>query len=84
MASSISVRLLSQCVIENDHSDVHIGLESSTKLQETIREFLKAPSNVFNLTNTLADRKRNLRNIATPSSADTRTKHWKVGSATEY
>ena len=85
MTSSISVRLLSQCLIKNDHSDVHVGLESSTKLQETIREFLKAPNDVFNLTNTLADRKRNLSNIATtPSSADTKTKHWKVGSATEY
>ena len=54
------------------------------KLQEKIREFLKAPNDVFDLTNT--DRiKRNLSDITTtPSSVDRKTKHSKLGSATEY
>jgi hypothetical protein len=52
-------------------------------IQEKIREFLKAPNDVFDLTNT--DRKRNLSDITTtPSSVDSKTKHFKLGSATEY
>jgi hypothetical protein len=43
------------------------------------------PGNIDQIPIKEADRKRNLSNIATtPSSADTKTKHWKVGSATEY
>jgi hypothetical protein len=68
---------------KNDHSDVHIGPDGLKKIQEKIREFLKAPNNVFDLTNT--DRKRNLSdNTTTPSSVDRKTKHSKLGSATEY
>ena len=37
---------------KNDHSGVHIGLDGSKKIQEKIREFLKAPNDVFDLTNT--------------------------------
>jgi hypothetical protein len=41
------------------------------------------PNDVFDLTNT--DRKRNLSDITTtPSSVDRKTKHSKLGSATEY
>ena len=68
---------------KNDHSGVHIGLDGSKKIQEKIREFLKAPNDVFDLTNT--ERKRNLSDITTtPSSVDRKTKHSKLGSATEY
>lgn len=68
---------------KNDRSGVHIGLQGSKKVQEKIREFLKAPNYVFDFTNT--DRKRNLSDITTtPSSADRKTKHSKIGSATEY
>ena len=68
---------------KNDHSGVHIGPDGSKKIQEKIREFLKAPNDVFDLTNT--DRKRNLSDITTtPSSVDRKTKHSKLGSATEY
>jgi hypothetical protein len=54
------------------------------RIQEKILEFLKAPNDVFDLTNT--DRiKRNLSDITTtPSSVDRKTKHSKLGSATEY
>ena len=68
---------------KNDHSGVHIGPDGSKKIQEKIREFLKAPNDVFDLTNT--DRKRNLSDITTkPSSAARKSKHSKLGSATEY
>ena len=68
---------------KNDHSGMHIGPDGSKKIQEKIREFLKAPNDVFDLTNT--DRKRNLSDITTtPSSVDRKTKHSKLGSATEY
>jgi hypothetical protein len=68
---------------KNDHNGVRIGPDGSTKIQEKIREFLKAPNAVFDLTNT--DRKRNLSDITTtPSSVDRKTKHSKVVSATEY
>jgi hypothetical protein len=53
------------------------------KNQKKILEFLKAPNDVFDFTNT--DRKRNLSDITTtPSSVDRKTKHSKLGSATEY
>jgi hypothetical protein len=37
---------------KNDHSGVHIGSDGSKKIEEKIREFLKAPNDVFDLTNT--------------------------------
>jgi hypothetical protein len=37
---------------KNDHSGVHIGLDGSKNIQEKIREFLKAPNDAFDLTNT--------------------------------
>jgi hypothetical protein len=53
------------------------------KVQEKIREFLKAPNDVLDLENT--DRNRNLSGITTtPSSVDRKTKHLKLGFATEY
>jgi uncharacterized protein (DUF779 family) len=68
---------------KNDHSGIHIGPDGSKKIPEKIREFLKAPNDVFDLTNT--DRKRNLSDITTiPSSVDRKTKHSKLGFATEY
>ena len=51
---------------KHDHSGVHIGPDVSKKIQEKIREFLKAPNDVFDLTNT--DRKRNLSDITTTPS----------------
>jgi hypothetical protein len=42
----------------NYYSGVHIGPDDSKNIQEKIREFLKVPHDVFDLTNT--DRKRNL------------------------
>ena len=58
-------------------SGVHIGPDGSKKIQEQIREFLKAPNDVFDLTNT--DRKRNLSDITTtPSSVDRKNKTFEI------
>ena len=65
---------------KNDQSGVHIGLERLRKIQEQI---IKETNDVFDLTTT--ELKWNLSDIATTRlSADRKTKHSKVGTATKY